>query len=92
MFTRCVTTNEKDGVSKDDKNFKVTFNYEFLEDDRDPKHYLLGRSFTKTFSRYAHNNLWSIIFYDATSAIQVNLVHLIFTNCSVCEITKIIVN
>ena len=36
-LNRCLTTNEEvDSASREDRNFQVTFNYEFLEDDRDP--------------------------------------------------------
>ena len=43
-LNRCLTTNEEvDGVSREDRNFQVTFNYEFLEDDRDPPPGFLAR-------------------------------------------------
>ena len=50
MFTRCVTTNEIEGVSKDDQHFEVTFDYEFLEDDRDPIRIGLSRTLTSAFT------------------------------------------
>lgn len=36
VFNRCLSTNEEVVGSKEDKNFEVTFNYEFLEDDQAP--------------------------------------------------------
>ena len=38
MFNRCTETNDtKDSaIRPDSKDYKVTFNYEFLEDFRDP--------------------------------------------------------
>lgn len=35
MFNRCSTTNE-DTVSADSPDYTITFNYEFLEDFREP--------------------------------------------------------
>ena len=46
VFNRCLTTNEEtDHVTREDRNLQVTFNYEFLEDDRDPPPGLLARLF-----------------------------------------------
>lgn len=50
VFNRCTTTNEtKDGqIRPDSKEYQVIFNYEFLEDFRDPtsRTALLQRAFT----------------------------------------------
>ena len=43
VFNRCISTNEEDIGSKEGKNFQVFFNYEFLEDDRDPRPSRLAR-------------------------------------------------
>ena len=51
MFNRCVTTNESEGVGKDDKNLLVTFNYEFLEDDRDPKTSKITKGLSRALTR-----------------------------------------
>jgi transient receptor potential cation channel subfamily A protein 1 len=43
VFNRCMTTNE-DEVTEDDPEFRVTFNYEFLEDFRVHKDYFRRRA------------------------------------------------
>ena len=46
MFNRCAISNE-DEFGKDDPNYKITMNYEFLEDFREPKPGRLTRVFTR---------------------------------------------
>ena len=52
VFNRCTFTNAtKDGqIRPDSKDYRVIFNYEFLEDFQDPKS-KLARAFTR---RYVH--------------------------------------
>ena len=46
VFNRCAISNE-DEFGKDDPNYKITMNYEFLEDFREPKPGRLTRAFTR---------------------------------------------
>lgn len=46
VFNRCAVAND-DQVSKDNVNYQITFNYEFLEDFREIEHELLKRAFTR---------------------------------------------
>ena len=48
VFNRCAVSNEAE-VGKDDKNYTITFNYEFLEDfsEEDETVTRLARAFTR---------------------------------------------
>ena len=48
VFKRCAVSNE-DEVGKDDPNYTITFNYEFLEDFTDDRKG--GNILTRTFTR-----------------------------------------
>ena len=56
VFNRCTFTNAtKDGqIRPDSKDYRVIFNYEFLEDFQDPKS-KFARAFTR---RYVHGRGW----------------------------------
>ena len=63
VFNRCCVGNEtKDGkVGVDSKDYRLTFNYEFLEDIQDKKENLCSRYFPNFFKEYirqeSHNAL-----------------------------------
>ena len=48
VFNRCSTTNEN-VVSADSTDYRITFDYEFLEDFRDPPGLFLHQKFTKKY-------------------------------------------
>lgn len=53
VFNRCSVGNEtKDGkIRIDSKEYKLTFNYEFLEDFQDETENICSRAFKKLFKR-----------------------------------------
>lgn len=64
VFNRCAVSNG-DEVNKDDSNYTITFNYEFLEDfaekrPNDGRGTILSRAFTR-FVRYPRRSLCSYI-------------------------------